>query len=279
MKRILFLLFVFTTFSCSYNEGGSNNLSTNQIKSKLLVINSKFKSQKSEFSRPPFKSFCAIFAADVGGAWAGTWAGGKVGAFFGHPEIGAVAGAVIVGGAASYGASRPAAIGQTLNMNLIESIDASERYENPYNNPFDYQVGLRHNEILKNLILNNNYDNFELSKLFSFVSITDNEALFLRDRKEQTLDFCNTYSNNNSIDQQKIMLKNYINDDKLLTVMYSYMDGIIDSSSDDAQKITAEYENFIINSNDFDKTQKNILLQGFSVARYSINFWIKVIKQ
>ena len=164
-------------------------------------------------------------------------------------------------------------------MNLIESIDASERYENPYNNPFDYQVGLRHNEILKNLILNNNYDNFELSKLFSFVSITDNEALFLRDRKEQTLDFCNTYSNNNSIDQQKIMLKNYINDDKLLTVMYSYMDGIIDSSSDDAQKITAEYENFIINSNDFDKTQKNILLQGFSVARYSINFCIKVIKQ
>jgi hypothetical protein len=282
LKSAFILMAIIMMSLSSYAYNGGNKLPINDnsditlIQKEIECINQQF---TPEVQSRTFKDWCNIGVADLSGAWVGSWAGGKVGGLFGPQgaAIGAVAGGVIVGAAASYGASRHAAPGvdHALLDSKIKNLDANTVYPNPNNNPFDQSVGQRHNQILKLLVTTNPTAGPSApEKMFAKASLTNNETIFYNNQKSVVLDFYNKAKSSPTKEAFKSLLAQNIEDQTLLTVMNGYIDGVMNSSTfENAIKISLEYETYVLENRNLTQEQKDLLLHGFAVARYSLNFW------
>lgn len=279
-KAILGLIaIVFMSVSAFANNPSQMLMDIEKLMEETECINEKY---ISDTQGRTFKDWCAIGAADVGGAWAGAWAGGKIGGWFGPQgaAIGAVVGGVIVGGAASYGASRhmPPGTEQELIDTKIRNLDISKVYSNPNNNPYDISVGKRHNEILKQFVVTNPANGAStVSKIFENVNLTKDERIFYDNQQQIISNFYSKLKTSLSIETVKSLLIENIQDEALLTIMNKYLDGLNNCTTfENAIKITQDYETYVISHKGLSQEQKNVLLKGLAVARYSFNFWNKV---
>ncbi|WP_396167017.1 hypothetical protein [Flavobacterium sp.] len=281
MKKLVFGLVATVMFGCIGNaqEGKENDKRVNveKLTNDLLDIN---KGYVQDYQKRSFKSWCQIGVADVGGAWAGCWAGGKIGSLFGPQgaAIGSGVGAVVVGAAASYGASRMASTG--LNPKLLDerilSYDSSITFSNPNQNPFDISCGKRHNELLVSLLKNNNAEeSTDLNNIYINIKLNDNEILFYKEKIDATIGFYSMFKNSDDIVETfKNLIDINVTDSILHKIMNNYIDGVHATGNlDDAIKLTNEYEAYIILNEEISEEQRATLLMGFSVARYSFNFW------
>lgn len=303
-----FLFFsILSLFSCSRDEITDTSIdskSTNKedvslsnsitlLKNKLEDINQNYpnlndrdKRNNSNYTEQwSLKKWCRVGAADVAGAWVGSRFGGMIGVWAGGPAgatTGAIIGGVIVGAAASYGASYAVPINDYFPY--IDSYpDMALEFEDPNDNPFDY-VGEKHNSILKDLLLSDkNLDRDNSNRFDSFydINLTQDEIQFLN---KNTSIVHKSYDESleifNSKDQvYSIISENFTDQEKLSLVMNNYFD-VIFKNEDNYQNvmyITYDYEKLVINSNELDNSEKNILLEGLSVAKYSFTFWHNVL--
>ena len=261
-----------------------------KIKSDLSLINEQNKPKYNQTAWS-FKKFCAIFTADVGGAWAGSWAGGKIGGAVGSvipgagtaagASAGAVAGAVVVGAAASYAASYTAVpVGtdpKTYDKVLRSDIDFI--LENPEGNPFYEVVGKRHNELLKqNLVINKGSTGQTISELYSSCSLLDNEKILLAEGRDITDYVYHLLQNDNNPDELKRMLALKIDNELVLTIANSFVDGAYTTNnSEEAIRLTVEYERYVNSLDGISPIEKQTLFSGFAVAKYSSKFWSQIM--
>ena len=293
MKQIVmpFLLLGTMLVSCKKEHDKiQQTYSLDKIKSDLSLINEQNK-PKYNPAAWSFKKFCAIFTADVGGAWAGSWAGGKIGGAVGSlipgagtaagASAGAVAGAVVVGAAASYAASYTAVpVGtdpKTYDKVLKADIDLI--LDEPGNNPYYEIVGKRHNELLKqNLVINRGSTGSTISELYNTCSLLDNESIFLAEGRDITDYTYNLLQNDNNPDELKRMLALKIDNGLVLTIANSFVDGAYaTNNSDEAIRLTNEYERYVNSLQGISPLEKQTLFSGFAVAKYSSKFWSQIM--
>lgn len=277
MKKILFFFLALTFIGCENSDLSptTQQLNVKQIDADLKIINSNYSSD-SQLQNRPFKSWCLIFSSDVAGAWAGAWAGGKIGAVFGQQGAGAgaVVGGVVVGAAASYGVSRTAPpIDRSRSDALIANYNPLVTYNTPSLNPFDISVGQKHNILLKELVLNNPAIGNNAEHIYANVALSSDERIFYDNQKQLVSEWYSQMSTSNSIATQKSLLSSTVDDALVLSVMTNYLDGTENINTlDEGISLTRAYENYVLSST-LSSTQKDYLLRGLSVARYSLNFW------
>lgn len=301
MKRILLGLSILaiagaTTFvACKKDEVKKETITTSKtIEEQLTQINIQYNS-KNKFSNAKsswtLKKICNVAVADLAGAWVGTWAGGKIGGAVGTvvgtpgigtaagTAIGAAVGGVVVGAGASYGASFPVTSSSgfdPLSVVNVTQIDALVVLSNPNSNPFDLEYGQRHNVLLKSLILTNpTLGPVVPSNMYNNVALSSNEAAYLTALQPKITGSYNVLkSSQDIIATSKTLLNNEIEDLALLAIMNLYIDGLSNSVSyTDAMNLSYAYELAIMNNNSLTTNQKNVVLQGIAVAKYSLNFW------
>ncbi len=279
MKKLLLGLLTiclvsFFIYSCTKNQLLDK---TDIIKQDVANINNNYNSNL-KFT---FKDACRVGAADVGYAWAGAWAGGKIGAFVGNPAAGAGIGAIVVGAAGSYGALICCG-GKNPNddaifFSKVLGYSYTDINTIKYNNIYNEEIGKRHNEILKEMLIK--YRNSPNLEELDVSILTENEKNYYLNQKEVVNSTISLLKINGSqIALIKNNLTNTINNTNLLIVMNSFLDKYY--YLDDvniAFQLIKDYENYITSSMNFNQEEKNILLRGFAVARYSTDFWNKVL--
>ena len=267
MKKIILALSLLIIVSTSCNKLQITPTSTSEQSIETLkLINAKY-SETTKKTRT-FKQWCAAGAADVGGCWAGAWAGGKIGAWFG-PEgagAGAVVGGVIVGAAASYGAYGMIYHGGSTggNPNPIFTL------ENPSQNPFDVTVGQRHNYMLDQLIKNNQSN----GSMYSPAMLNNNEKIFWDGKTDMVIDAYKQANSITAIQDVSNYVTNNISDDKITSITTQYFSGLNSIETlTNAIDMTRDYETYVIGNLNLSSEDKSVLLEGFSVARYSLTYW------
>lgn len=201
--------------------------------------------------------------------------------FTGGNPWGGLVGAAIVGFAGSYGASIGVyddSDGEDIYYNISVYSD-SYVLNNPNENPYDESVGKRHNYLLKEGTIENpiggplnEYD------LFESMSLSSNENDFLSDKMDETISIYNDMKNAESISSIKSVVSSNIDDSLLIVTMNSYLDGLSGlTDPGDAIALAQDYEHYIMNNDAYTSSQKDCLLQGLAVAKYSCYFWSSVM--
>jgi hypothetical protein len=270
LSALAFVTIASTIFvSCKKQTLTNDNQNLNES---LQLINKKYEDNTK--TRRSWASWAKIGAADCIGGWVGFQAGGKIGALAGPQgaTIGAVAGGVILGALNSYGASGMVVHG---SGNTINEINSNLELLNPTNNQFDLTVGIRHNILLKDAYLNHLSNNVLQSELF-FTSnlLTDAEASFVKSQSTANYQAYVNSKNLTSFDKIKLNITNTIEDATLVNIMNTYIDGIESAGNlENAINLTYSYERTIQSSTQLNEVQKNHLLVGFSISKYSQTFW------
>lgn len=110
--------------------------------------------------------------------------------------------------------------------------------------------------------------------LFFNMSLTSDESNFLTDKREVIISIYNDMRNSESTNSIKSIIASNIDDSLLTTTMNSYLDGLSTlTNPNDAIALAKDYEVYIGDSNLFTLNQKDCLLQGLAVAKYSCYFW------
>ncbi|MEI6184005.1 MAG: hypothetical protein WCP65_00650 [Bacteroidota bacterium] len=300
MKKVFFIclavaLAATTVFiGCKKVETKESYLDINKVKTDLSKINDKYKhvnvnstsrnghslNNSNNFN---WKRFCGILAADVVGGYEGCEAGILVGGGIGGPHgavVGGIGGGIIVGCSASYGASKKTISNNGISIESIKNINID--IPNEGNNPFD-DVGKRHNEILKQLYVNNiDNSNLDASFLYSNCTLNDPENSFLKNDNNFTNN-TTKYFIENTINIENLEASiNYIKlnskDEVTAQIILCYFDGILNLENvDDGVKIAYEYENYFNNEDLLSDSQKQILFEALSIAKYSTRFWESIL--
>lgn len=188
---ILLFLTMLTISSCTlesnHNETDISNvkaeskINESNLEQTLLEINSKYLNSRPIDENPLFSDahkdrWRLVVGADIGGAWTGARAGGRLGAFFGPKgaAVGAGFGAVIVAAAASQGMYELTSYHvattdlYTNEKQLLSPLNGSE---------LKTEAGLRHNQLLFNSIKNN----LSLINLSTHYSLKDEKKILAND--------------------------------------------------------------------------------------------------
>lgn len=288
-KKLLgFILLCIVIFSCKKNLESYNYGKTEKIRRDLAMINTKYESKGDQTEWWTLKEICAVAVGDIGGAWAGSWAGGKIGGAVGSvilgagtgagAAVGAAVGAILIGSAGSYAASPNHRMSQE-QTNLLLGMDTNYLAYNPIENTFDISVGQRHNKLLReNLLLNEGSIENDIYQLYSSCTLTENEKIFISEDNGETNSVYTYIGESNSFERIKDLLAEKIEDKLLVLIMQNYIDGISNINSiEDAQNLTYEYEAYINSMEDLSTSQKNTLLHGFAVSKYSLIFWQEIL--
>lgn len=293
MKQLAVTFFLLGTLLVSCKK--ENNIiqqthNLEKIKNDLAVINAKYKPEYNSTAWS-LRRLCAIFSADVGGAWAGSWAGGKIGGAVGSlipgagtasgAAAGAVAGAVIVGAAASYAASYTIPFETPEMYGRLTNADIGLTLNNPEDNPYDEIVGERHNALLKeNLLINKGNTEKTISELYNSCNLLDNEKIFLAEGENISQEIYTIFRNEGSAEKLKEILASKIDNELILTIANSFIDGAYSTNNaTEAISLTQEYEKYVNDLKDIKPLEKQTLFSGFSVAKYSSNFWKQIISE
>lgn len=277
---IIALILALCFSGCSKEDISSSTKQGNLMKS-IESLNSSYSGNRTT-NWWSFKKWCRVGAADVCGAAGGAWLGGKIGALF-APEsggstvaVGATIGAVVVGAAASYGAS---SIDIDNPQNLKPIKDGANNYQIEYitsNNPFD-SVGIKHNLALKKAILKGNIIKFSTFKS----TLRGNQQLFINHDNGLSQDAITFFLDQKNFNRESfnIWLENKVQNDTEESIISSFINTIYRLQNyKDYQNYIFDFETLIIKNNDLNSNVKKQILMTTSVARYSGQFWHSVIK-
>lgn len=266
----LILVIIFVLSGCSKDNAIAISGNEENLTAQIETLNQSYTNNPNIMNRGG-KGWARIVAADVAGARGGAWLGGKIGAFFGNPLAGAIVGGIVVGAAGSYGVSSV----EPPTEDFYDNVIAYKTQILESNNPYD-EAGKRHNEILKEVIIkgyNNKVDNFR-------DVLTQEEIRFFEEEETFVSNTIYYFSDVNNTDI--VNLVEWVNTNtepgKTQNIITSFLETIYDFQDyNKYQSYIYDFEDLIINSDSLSEDDKNKILISSSVARYSGDFWHKVL--
>ena len=275
----LFLTLVFAGckkehVSIHSDQGDKESFNQNRLYNSIDSLNIVFKEKNSIVSKVDTKYWARVASADATGAWAGS----RWGALFGNPWTTGI-GAVVVGGLASYGAGITPIGGNDYFQENLPNFLIEAEISNENNNPNDISVGLRHNEILKEVILAGVYPaHLSTSEISSKINLTEQEINFLNTKLDKISEFQNSIYNNPALENMISNLNNILENDFEIQITNSFLNTASTFSDFDSYiNYVKEFEYVIINSN-IEEEGKDFYLKGIAVAKYSGLFWSTLLK-
>lgn len=297
MKKIIHIV-IFSLLAgvliigCNDNIVKDKQLNTKPLLSRLNSLNNSIEPAAME-SCCDAKDVINIEMADIGG--------GEVGATIGSifPGAGTLIGGIIGAAAASWAAT---------GSSLQGSPDSIDTGTGPYaplppkwlkfiskmkiptlpdaGNPYP-KVGKRHNELLKQLLLNNysKQDSIiDISDLFGPIELTGREANFLKAGKERMQKLVEKFLRVKNLDDIKKILSNNT-DPVVYKITSKFLEIAPYLSHKDYISYLSKFQSIIMDAKIvskkgtiFKEKDKEIILKAFSVAWYSGNFWNKLLK-
>lgn len=277
-KALIYIVAIAAVFaSCKKEDSSPANekrkKTLTEIKADLEAINAKYIGKKSN-GRWSFKKWVKVIFSDVTGALTGSKNGGIIGA--------------VVFGAASSFANSPDVTKKTeqsLNDIYVGDVGGLEfEVDNPTGNPFD-SVGMRHNELLKGLLISNitqDEPTTDIYTLYDYVSLTTDEYDLLNNDDGTAGEHFSFYDDESiDITTMRQAIANGIDREVIVAIADSYLEAAdqIESFSD-LNDLTHSYEEYVmgletgeVEGFEFLEEDREVLLYGFSVARHSCGFW------
>lgn len=265
----LILVIIFALSGCSQDDTSSISSNEEDLINQIEVLNQSYTNNPDVMFRG--RDWARIGAADVAGAQGGAWLGGKIGAFFGNPLAGAIVGGIVVGAAGSYGVSSVEPPTQDFYDNVLSYEVQTLESKNPYD-----EVGKRHNDILKEVIIKG-YQN----KVEDFREVlTQEEMRFFEVEETFVSNTIHYFSDGENTDIVNIIewVKANTESEKAQDIVTLFLKTIYDFQDyNNYQNYIHDFEGLVINSNSLSENDKNEVLISSSVGRYSGDFWHKVL--
>lgn len=274
LSSLLLLITGTAIFSCKKESYTKKNLenSNYNYKKELNVLNGTFRPNQS-MDRVDWQYWSRVAGADICGAWSGGSLGAQLGGAWGA-GIGGAVGA----GLCSYGAGKDHVLDE--NLVNIQSYNENIIFENPNNNPYDIIVGKEHNKLLKSFLLSTNVSELILSKdIASNVKLNLDQKKFIEKNYAELDKMMITFSNSSAIDNQVAFIKERFDNQVLRDFMTTFLIKSTKFSDFDIYvEYLNEFEKIVLKTpkKTLSTENRNLLLMGLSVSRYTSNFWYKI---
>jgi hypothetical protein len=278
MKNLINVLLLFLTafiFSCTKEnlvpeEHKAIEISISELRADLQLINKKHQAYANR--DVDWAYWIEIGMTDLACAETGAWYGSFLG-----PNT-AVLGGVLFGAAGSYAVSKTpndgnGGIDLTL-LNNITNYDVSSVLENPNSNPYDLTVGRKHNEMLQKLFIKNGYSsNTNSNNVYANIILSNDQVNLMNSLNNEFVMVYDECIGMTECNESIALLHNITNDAVISEILTNYYQGLVSSNFSSLLPLTFDYESYVINHALLTNDQKEILLLGFSVGKYSMTFW------
>ena len=130
----------------------------------------------------------------------------------------------------------------------------------------------------QNLLINKGSTEKTISELYNACSLLGNENIFLAEGRDIAEETYILLQNDNNAEKLKEMLALRIDNELVLTIANSFVDGAYSTNNaEEAIRLTNEYERYVNSLADINPIEKQTLFSGFAVAKYSSKFWNQIM--